>query len=51
MATRNSVPDLKALEEKCKLLENQCVAYVEALEKTNQRLEEEIRKQLKWCKY
>ncbi|WP_419656096.1 two component system response regulator, sigma54-specific [Desulfosarcina variabilis str. Montpellier] len=45
MAVNQSEPSLKALEEKCQLLENQCSEYVRALERTNQRLEKEIRKQ------
>jgi PAS domain S-box-containing protein len=45
MAARQSNPDLKALEKKCQLLENQCSEYFSALEQTNQRLEKEIRKQ------
>ncbi|WP_419655516.1 PAS domain S-box protein [Desulfosarcina variabilis] len=45
MAVNQSDPTLKALEEKCQLLENQCSDYVRALERTNQRLEKEIRKQ------
>ena len=36
---------LKALEEKCQLLEDQCSQYVKALEATNLRLEKEIAKQ------
>ena len=45
MTVNQSEPSLKALEEKCQLLENQCAEYVRALERTNQRLEKEIRKQ------
>ena len=45
MAVNQSDPTMKALEEKCRLLENQCSEYVSALEQTNQRLEKEIHKQ------
>ena len=45
MATQKIDKNLKALAEKCQLLENQCLEYVTALEQTNQRLEKEIRKQ------
>jgi hydrogenase-4 transcriptional activator len=45
MATSKIDSNLKALKEKCQLLENQCSAYVETLEQTNQRLEMEINKQ------
>ena len=45
MAAGKIDPHLKSLEEKCQLLEHQCLAYVQALEQTNQRLEKEIRKQ------
>ncbi|MEE4263984.1 MAG: hypothetical protein V2I56_14940, partial [Desulfobacteraceae bacterium] len=37
--------NLKALEEKCQLLEDQCSAYVKALEKSNRRLAREVEKQ------
>ena len=45
MATQPVDQNLKALAEKCQLLENQCSEYVKALEQTNSRLEKEIRKQ------
>lgn len=45
MIARQSNPNLKALEKKCRLLEDQCSEHVSALEQTNQRLEKEIRKQ------
>jgi PAS domain S-box-containing protein len=45
MVARKSNQDLKALEKKCQLLENQCSEYVSRLEQTNERLEKEISKQ------
>ena len=45
MAVQKIDKNLKALAEKCQLLENQCSEYVTALEQTNERLEKEIRKQ------
>jgi len=45
MAKQKIDKNLKALAEKCQLLENQCSEYVTELEQTNQRLEKEIRKQ------
>ncbi len=45
MRSTHNDPDLKALEKKCQLLENQCSEYVSALEQTNRRLEKEIGKQ------
>ena len=45
MATQKIDKNLKALAEKCQLLENQCSEYVTALEQTNKRLEKEVRKQ------
>ncbi|MFO7713282.1 sigma-54 interaction domain-containing protein [Desulfosarcina sp.] len=45
MAANGIDQNLKALADKCQLLENQCSAYVNALEQTNARLEKEIRKQ------
>jgi HPt (histidine-containing phosphotransfer) domain-containing protein len=45
MAANGIDQNLKALADKCQLLENQCSAYVNELEQTNARLEKEIRKQ------
>ena len=45
MPPNHNKTDLKALEKKCQLLENQCSEYISALEQTNRRLEIEIRKQ------
>lgn len=45
MATQRIDTNLKALAQKCQLLENQCSEYVTTLEQTNKRLEKEIRKQ------
>jgi len=45
MPARPTKEELKVLEEKCELLENQCSEYVSALKQTNRRLEKEIRKQ------
>ena len=45
MAASKIESNLKALKERCQLLENQCSAYVETLEQTNQRLQMEINKQ------
>lgn len=45
MPARSTKKELKVLEEKCELLENQCLEYVNALKQTNQRLEKEILKQ------
>ena len=42
MPENHSDNSLKALEEKCQLLENQCSEYIRALQQTNQRLEKEI---------
>ncbi|MFZ0612634.1 MAG: sigma 54-interacting transcriptional regulator, partial [Desulfobacterales bacterium] len=44
MAAAKIDANLKSLEKKCRILESQCSEYVKALEKTNQRLEREIRK-------
>ncbi|MFZ0725731.1 MAG: sigma 54-interacting transcriptional regulator [Desulfobacterales bacterium] len=44
MAAKKVDTDLKILEKKCQLLENQCSDYIKALEKTNQRLKQEIKK-------
>lgn len=40
----NSKKDIKVLEEKCKLLEGQCVEYVNALKSANLELEEQLAK-------
>jgi hydrogenase-4 transcriptional activator len=45
MAAQKIDKKLEALAEKCQLLENQCSAYVTALEQTNKRLEKEVKKQ------
>ena len=42
MPQHYSQTDLRALAEKCQLLEHQCSEYVNALQQTNHRLEEEI---------
>jgi PAS domain S-box-containing protein len=45
MAAQKTDQNLKMLEAKCQTLENQCSAYIKALEQTNQRLEREIKRQ------
>ena len=47
MAIKKANENLKLLEEKCRMLEGQCSEYVKELEKTNQRLENEIKKHKK----
>lgn len=42
MVTPQSGLDLKALEEKCQRLENQCSAYIDALEQANRHLEDMV---------
>jgi hypothetical protein len=45
MTANDGGPNLKTLEEKCRLLESRCAAHVRALQQTNLRLQEEIRRQ------
>ena len=45
MSPNPNKTDLKAMEKKCRLLENQCSDYINTLEQPNRRLEKEIRKQ------
>ncbi len=44
MAAAKIDANVKSLEKKCRTLESRCSEYVKSLEKTNQRLEREIRK-------
>ena len=42
MAADLTDPELKALADKCQVLEDQCAKYVKALQRTNQQLKKEI---------